>query len=132
MTKRAIASILLAVQHKLRKLVSQHTEELLSPEELQRAMSHPEVQEVVSKHILSENIQMVEPATKRPVYKKQMSIIGEKGDRAAMESPGRSSSPDASNLCDIEPEDAELVAAEGAVREVANTVDRLKRTNSLK
>ena len=47
MTKRAIASILLAVQTKLRTLVSQHTEELLSPEEFQRAMTHPEVQEVV-------------------------------------------------------------------------------------
>ena len=97
MTKRAIALILLAVQNKLQKLVSQHTEELLSPEEFKRAMTHPEVQEVVSKHILSENIQMVEPETKRPVYKKQMSIIGEKGDRAALESPQRGSSPDASS-----------------------------------
>ena len=131
MTKRAIGLILLAVQKKLQKLVSQHTEEMLSPEEFHRAMTHPEVQEVMQKHILSEDIQMVEPETNKPIYRKQMSIIGEKGNRAAMESPVRGSSPDASALCDVEPEDAELVAAEGAVKEVANAVDRLKRTNSL-
>jgi len=47
MTKRAIAVILLAVQNKLQRLVSMHTEEVLSPEEFQRAMTNPEVQEIV-------------------------------------------------------------------------------------
>ena len=52
------------------RLVSMHTEEVLSPEEFHRAMTNPEVQEIVQKHILEENIQMVEPKTKRPVYRK--------------------------------------------------------------
>lgn len=60
-----------------------------------------------------------------------MSIIGEKGDRATAESPTRGMSPDADAMCDIEPEDAELVADARVVKEVASTVDRLKRTNSL-
>ena len=70
MTKRAIAHILLALQSKLVKLVSQVTEENLSPEEFHRAMTNPEVQEIVQKHILSQNIQMVEPNSRKPVYKK--------------------------------------------------------------
>ena len=69
-------------------------------------MTHPEVQEVVQKHILSENIQMQDPETKRAVYKRQMSLIGEKGDRAAIESPERGVSPGNSprEEEDIEPE----------------------------
>lgn len=62
-----------------------------------------------------------------------MSLIGEKGDRAAIESPERGVSPGNSpREEEIEPEQAEIVADEAAVREVATTVDRLKRTNSLK
>ena len=75
---------------------------------------------------------MQDPGTKRAVYKRQMSLIGEKGDRAAMESPGRDSSPGNSPRDEIEPEQAEIVADEAAVREISTTVDRLKRTNSLK
>lgn len=76
---------------------------------------------------------MQDPETKRPVYRKQMSWIGEKGDRAAIESPERGISPGNSpREEEIDPENAEIVANEAAVREVATTVDRLKRTNSLK
>ena len=76
---------------------------------------------------------MQNPETKRPVYRKQMSLIGEKGDRAAIESPERGQSPEHSpREEEIDPEQAEIVADEAAVREVATTVDRLKRTNSLK
>ena len=131
-TKRAVGRILDIVQNKLRKLVSQKTEEPMTADEFHRAMTHPEVQEVVQKHILSENIQMQDPGTKKPVYKRHMSLIGEKGDRAAMESPGRDSSPGNSPRDEIEPEQAEIVADEAAVREISTTVDRLKRTNSLK
>ena len=55
-TKRAVAKILDIIQKKLKKLVSQKTEEPLTAEEFHRAMTHPEVQEVVQKHILEENI----------------------------------------------------------------------------
>ena len=49
---------------------------------------------------------MQDPETKRAVYKRQMSLIGEKGDRAAIESPERGVSPGNSprEEEDIEPE----------------------------
>lgn len=58
-TIRAIARILLAVQRKLEDLLVEHTDENVSPEDIQRAMSHPATQEVVQRHVAKENIKLV-------------------------------------------------------------------------
>ena len=59
MTIRAVARILLAVQRKLEDLLVEHTDENVSPEDIQRAMSHPATQEVVQRHVAKENIKLV-------------------------------------------------------------------------
>ena len=68
MTIRAIARILLAVQRKLEDLLVEHTDENVSPEDIQRAMSHPATQEVVQRHVAKENIKLVHRDSLEPVF----------------------------------------------------------------
>ena len=104
-TIRAIARILLAVQRKLEDLLVDHTEEHVSPDEIQRAMSHPMTQEVVQKHVAKENIKLVKKDSFEPVFQKQMSEIGMKGVAAAEGHPELDES-----LLEVDPEEAELVS----------------------
>ena len=103
--KRSVARILNTVQHKLKRLISDVTNH--SPEEIQRALSNPEAEKVLKNYIRKGSIQLVDQQSQSPVYKRQMSKIGESGYRAAAESPGAS---DDEQSCHIEPEDAELVS----------------------
>ena len=69
-TIRAIARILIAVQRKLEDLLVAHTDEGVSPDEIQRAMSHPATQEVVQKHVAKGNVKLVHKDSLEPVYQK--------------------------------------------------------------
>lgn len=100
-TIRAIARILLAVQRKLEDMLVDHTAEDVSPDEIQRAMSHPATQEVVQKHVARENIKLVKKGSQEPVFQRQMSEIGEKGVGAADGPPNLDES-----LLECDPEEA--------------------------
>ena len=87
-----------------------HTAEDVSPDEIQRAMSHPATQEVVQKHVAKENIKLVKRDSQEPVFVRQLSEIGEKGVAAADAQDGL---VDESLECD--PEDAQLVSKSLAI-----------------
>jgi len=96
---------------------------------VREALAHPETKGVVQKHILAEGIRMTDPTrNNKSVFKAEMGLIGNKGDRAINESPGAAGFQDE----DIEPEDAKLDANPEAINEVTETVNNLIRTNSLK
>ena len=113
----------MSVQRKLTKLLADHTDEAVTPDDLKRAMSHPETQEVVKKHVAKGNVQLVHKDSLEPVFQKQMSEIGERGAAAA-------GGPD-ETLLDGDPDDAQLMATEEALKEVGDKVNELVRTNSL-
>ena len=76
------------------------------PADVREALQHPQAKGVVQKHILAEGIRMTDPNRgNKSVFKTQMSLIGDKGDRAVNESPGAEVMEE-----DIEPEDAHLVS----------------------
>lgn len=76
---------------------------------MREALDHPETRNVVKKHIQNEGLKLVEPTSNATVYKRTMSLIGEKGDRAANESPEpRFRVDDEDDF--IDPEDAHLVS----------------------
>ncbi len=107
LTKRAVARILLAIEDKLLRMISDASDGSYSQSVLKEALAHPQTKGVVQKHILAENIRMQHPLGGRPVYAAQMSLIGEKGHRAANESP--SQNPNFREE-DIDPEEALLVS----------------------
>lgn len=106
LTKRAVARILLAVEDKLLRMVAHEVDGQFSATDLRMALAHPQTKGVVQKHILAENIRLQAPNGGRPVYSGQMMLIGEKGDRAANESPSHANFKNE----DIDPEEALLVS----------------------
>ncbi len=106
LTKRAVARILLAVEDKLLRMVASEVNGQFSATDLKMALAHPQTKGVVQKHILAENIRLQAPNGGRPVYSGQMMLIGEKGDRAANESPSHANFKNE----DIDPEEALLVS----------------------
>ena len=106
LTKRAVARILLAVEEKLLRMISEATEGEYNATDLREALAHPQTKGVVQKHILAENIRLQNPLGGRPVYAAQMSLIGEKGDSAANMSPNNKNFQNE----DIDPEEALLVS----------------------
>jgi hypothetical protein len=52
-----------------------------------RALQDPTVKNVIYKHMKSDDIKLVHKDSKEPIYKRETSLIGEKGDRALNESP---------------------------------------------
>ena len=107
-TKRAVARILLAVQNKLHQLISQKTMDEFDPEDVREALDHPLAKRVVQKHIKGQGLKLVEPNSNATIYKQQMSLIGDKGDRAANESPDARLQQQMEESLD--PEEAELVS----------------------
>ena len=89
LTKRAIARILVAVQNKLHAMIENATVgEGLDPALVREAMSHPETALVTQTMIADGKIFLVHPKRRNTkLFQTQMSIIGEKGDRAGMTSP---------------------------------------------
>jgi len=61
LTKRAVARILVAVQQKLQRLISDLTNNEHHPEDVREALEHPTTKDVVQKHIQAEGIRMTDP-----------------------------------------------------------------------
>ena len=119
LTKRAAAQILSAVQDKLQRMISELTGGEHDPADVREALEHPQAKGVVQKHILAEGIRMTDPNRgNKSVFKTQMSLIGEKGDRAVNESPGQDVMEE-----DIGPEDAHLVSETAAKIQLFYRVD---------
>ena len=79
--KRSVAYILNTVQRKLQRLISNVTEH--SPEDIQRALSNPEAEEVLRRQISLGGVQLEDKQTKSPLFTRQMSQIADQGYRAA-------------------------------------------------
>lgn len=106
--KRSVAQVLTTVKRKLRRLLSEVTEH--SPDQIDRALSNPDAERVLQRGITEGSIQLVDSDTQSPVFKRQMSKIGEKGYLAAIESPGASERGSSRMEDDPDPENAELVS----------------------
>lgn len=78
LTKRAIARVLVVVQKKLFSYVD-NVVNVFGFTAVADAFAEPEAQAVVQKHILSEGIKMTAPDSNQTIFKRQMSLIGEKG-----------------------------------------------------
>lgn len=63
------------------------------------------VKKVIHGHMFSENIELV-TRDNHPIYKKQMSRLGEKGERALQDSPGDFEEED--EHPDLDPADAKI------------------------
>ena len=70
-------------------------------------------------------IQLVDRESNEPVFKKEIALIGEKGDRALNESPQ-------AELQEIDPADTKLHVEKQAFEELQGKVDDFIRKNSLK
>lgn len=107
LTKRAVARILIAVQDKLLRMISDATGSEYNAEDLREALAHPQTKGVIQRHILGEAIRLQDPVGGKPVYVSQMSLIGAKGDSAVNASPTNKG-----QFMDeeIEPEEAQLVS----------------------
>ena len=125
-TKRAVARILLAIQDKLQRMVSDVTNNEHDPSLVREALEHPQTKSIVQRNIAANKIGLVDNRQSK-VYTAQMQLIGEKGDRAVNESPGGQDDAE-----QVEPEEARLEAEPAAITEVTESVNQLIRTKSLK
>ena len=86
LTKRAVAQILMLVQDKLHRLMTNVTKDEYDAELLRQALEHSQTKAVVQKHITDDNIRFM-GQNNQQVFRAQMGLIGDKGYRAADESP---------------------------------------------
>jgi len=73
----------------------------------------------------SDNIKLVHRDSKEPIYRRETTLIGEKGDRALNESPGHEETP-----LDVDPEEAELQVDNEARVQIDKSVKDYIRRNS--
>lgn len=99
--------------------------------DIQFAFAHPEAKQVIQEEIAQNNIRMV-GKNNETLFKRQMTKIGEKGERAANESPDGTFIQFKDDEEDIDPLEAELDANERALENVAETVKNIARKNSLR
>ena len=128
MKKRSIACILNVLTSKLRRLISDITDNEHSPEGIDQALCNPETEKVLKRRISLGCVQLVDSISKSPLFTRQMSQIGEHGYRAA------DKSPDASEIdkseSQVEPDAAELKVNPDAMDEIVNTVKYMIRRQS--
>ena len=125
-TTRKIGRILYAVQTKL-------TQILLDAEDFEdtdncmvaRALQDPLVKKVIFKNLKCDGIKLVHKDSKEPIYRRETTLIGEKGDRALNESPDH----DETQL-DLDPEEAELQLDNEARVQIDKSVKDYIRRNS--
>ena len=111
LTKRAVARILALVQDKLQRLISDVTNNEHHPDDVREALDHPQTKNIVQSHIAGGGIRLVDRENQNAqVFKREMSLIGQKGDRAANESPDASALMGGEGDDDLDPEDAQLVS----------------------
>lgn len=124
-TLRKIGRILMAVQGKLINFMYQRGG--WTQEEVEAAMKDSNVKQVVQKNVKSENIVLVHKESNEPIYKKEMLLIGEKGERALNESPTGEES-----TIVVDPDLATLYVKQNAFEEVKQEINEFIRRNSLK
>lgn len=78
---------------------------------MKAALGDSSVKAAMQKHLLAENIRLVHKKSQKPVYQKQLSLLGEKGDRAANDSPGGYSD-------NVDPDQTEIRVDNKALAEV--------------
>ena len=104
---------------------SEYTNEAVSPDDLKRAMSHPETEGIVRKHVAKGNVKFVHKDSLEVMFETQMNKIGQKGEAAA-DGP-----PEMDDTLADDPENAKLIATDEAQKEIAHTVNELVRNNVL-
>ena len=97
----------------------------MTPVDLKRAMSHPDTQGVVQKHVAKGNVKFVHKDSLEVMFESQMNKIGQKG-ATTVDGP-----PELDDKLADDPENAQLIATDEAQKEIAHTVNELVRTNSL-
>ena len=102
-TLRKIGRILMIVQNNIVELLRR--EGKWDQADVEAAMRDSNVKQVVQKNVKSGNIVFVHRESNEPVFQREMSLIGEKGDRAANESPNGEDSQ-----LQVDPEQANLVS----------------------
>ena len=104
-TKRKIGRILYAVQSKIADLVAGEFQQLESSDLLSKAMDDPQVRGAIYANLRKDNIKLVHRESNEPLFRKQTTLLGEKGDAALAEEHEveETISPDEAGL-DCEPE----------------------------
>ena len=86
LTTRKIGRILYAVQYQLVTLMKAKAIDY-DEAMLELVMSDENIRKEVQNLIRSGRIRLIHAETNEPLYKREMTLIGEKGDRAVNESP---------------------------------------------
>ena len=85
-TKRKIGRILYAVQSKICEMVKEQCQHLTENDALLvQAMDDPSVRSAIYDNLRRENIKLVHKDSNEPVFRKQTTLLGEKGDDALEE-----------------------------------------------
>jgi len=125
MCKRKIGRILYAVQSKLAEMLKKKSYDD-DDGMIDNALEDPNVREAIYKNMANKKIKLVHKDSNEPIYHRQTSMIGEKGDQALNESPCDDFEED------IEPHEAALEVDEKAFEEVDARVQEFIRSNSIK
>ena len=104
MTHRKIGKVLTSVQDKMKEYLA--TEKGYSAAQLNAAFNDTSVKQVIQKHMLQENIQLMHD--NQPVYRKAMTKIGREGAHALNESPN--AGEETAQNVSVEPELTNLVS----------------------
>ena len=88
---------------------------------LELVMSDENIRKEVQNLIRSGRIRLIHAETNEPLYKREMTLIGEKGDRAVNESPQEETQ------CAVDPMDAQLHIDERAFDELLSRVQEYMR-----
>jgi hypothetical protein len=82
-TKRKIGRILYAVQSKIAEMVLEQNKNLATTDGLLlKAMDDPNVRSVIYDNLRRDNIKLVHKDSNEPVFRRQTTLLGEKGDEA--------------------------------------------------
>lgn len=121
--KRKIAAIYIAVQGKLASLMAKQIQGVGSAE-VRAALADTQVRQAMQKHLLAENIKLVNAKSQKPVFQRQLSLLGEKGDQAVNDSPVGGYQDT------VDPEATELRVDNKALADVREQVKNAIRRNS--
>lgn len=114
MTTRKIGRVLFAVTDKLSKVLFQKYGELIQGDMMVLlAMEDPAIKNVIYDYMRKDSIKLVRKETGEPLFRRETTLIGEKGERAVNESP----TEDQSKM-DVDPEEAELHVDDVAIEKI--------------
>lgn len=126
MTHRKIGKVLTSVQDKMKEYLA--TEKGYSAAQLNAAFNDTSVKQVIQKHMLQENIQLMHD--NQPVYRKAMTKIGREGAHALNESPN--AGEETAQNVSVEPELTNLHMNDAAFEDVQKQVNEfIRRHNTI-